>query len=148
MKYTSVEEAVEALKTLQRKQFAYDHAMGVLYLDATTAAPSDTWEGRGKTMEVLSQASYDLLVTPENGELFAFLEENREALDPQTRREAEVLKKSYEKTQKIPPKEYVEYSILLNDAQAVWHKAKLENDFQAFAPYLEKIMAANRKFAG
>ena len=145
MKYSSIDEAVEALKTLQSKQFAYDHAMGVLYLDATTAAPSDTWEGRGKTMEVLSQASYDLLVTPENGELFAFLEENREALDPQTRREAEVLKKSYEKTQKIPPKEYVEYSILLNDAQAVWHKAKLENDFQAFAPYLEKIMAIFHK---
>lgn len=147
MKYTSIEQAVEALKTLQRKQFAYDHAMGVLNLDATTAAPSDTWEGRGKTMEVLSQASYDLLVTPENGELFAFLEENREALDPQTRREAEVMKKSYEKTQKIPPKEYVEYSILLNDAQAVWHRAKQEDDFQAFAPYLEKIVAFNRKLA-
>ena len=147
MKYTSIEQAVEALKTLQRKQFAYDHAMGVLNLDATTAAPSDTWEGRGKTMEVLSQASYDLLVTPENGELFTFLEENREALDPQTRREAEVMKKSYEKTQKIPPKEYVEYSILLNDAQAVWHRAKQEDDFQAFAPYLEKIVAFNRKLA-
>ena len=30
MKYTSIEQAVEALKTLQRKQFAYDHAMGIL----------------------------------------------------------------------------------------------------------------------
>ena len=148
MKYTSVEEAVQALKELQRRQAAYDHAMGVLYLDATTAAPSDSWAGRGKTMEVLSQVSYDLLTAPENGELFAYLEENAASLDNQTRRETEVLKKAYEKTAKIPAKEYVEYSILLNDAQNVWHRAKLEDDFPAFAPYLEKIVAFNRKLAG
>ena len=148
MKYTNLNDAADALKKLQRKQSAYDHAMGVLYLDATTAAPKDTWEGRGKTMEVLSQASYELLTAPENGELFSFLEENAASLDDQTRREAEVLKKSYEKTQKISAKEYVEYSILLNDAQNVWHNAKLTNDFPAFAPYLEKIVAFNRKLAG
>ena len=147
MEYTSVKQAAEALKALQRKQSAYDHAIGVLNLDATTAAPSDTWEGRGKTIEVLSQASYDLLTAPENGELFAYLEENAASLDDQTRREAEVLKKSYEKTHKIPAKEYVAYSILLNDAQSVWHRAKQEDDFQAFAPYLEKIVAFNRKLA-
>ncbi len=147
MEYTSVKQAAEALKALQRKQSAYDHAIGVLNLDATTAAPSDTWEGRGKTIEVLSQASYDLLTAPENGELFAYLEENAASLDDQTRREVEVLKKSYEKTHKIPAKEYVAYSILLNDAQSVWHRAKQEDDFQAFAPYLEKIVAFNRKLA-
>lgn len=147
MEYTSVKQAVEALKALQRKQSAYDHAIGVLNLDATTAAPSDTWEGRGKTIEVLSQASYDLLTDPENGELFAYLEENAASLDDQTRREVEVLKKSYEKTHKIPAKEYVAYSILLNDAQSVWHRAKQEDDFQTFAPYLEKIVAFNRKLA-
>ena len=48
MEYTSVKQAAEALKALQRKQSAYDHAIGVLNLDATTAAPSDTWEGRGE----------------------------------------------------------------------------------------------------
>ena len=55
MKYESVEQAVAALKKLQQTQAAYSHALGVLYLDATTAAPSDTWEGRGKTMEIMSQ---------------------------------------------------------------------------------------------
>ena len=49
MKYESVQQAREALKKLEQTQAAYNHALGVLYLDATTAAPSDTWEGRGKT---------------------------------------------------------------------------------------------------
>ena len=47
MKYESVQQAREALKKLEQTQAAYNHALGVLYLDAATAAPSDTWEGRG-----------------------------------------------------------------------------------------------------
>lgn len=42
MKYESVQQAQEALKKLEQTQAAYSHAMGVLYLDAATAAPSDT----------------------------------------------------------------------------------------------------------
>lgn len=43
MKYESVQQAREAIKKLEQTQAAYNHALGVLYLDATTAAPSDTW---------------------------------------------------------------------------------------------------------
>ena len=47
MKYESMQQALEALKKLEQTQAAYNHAMGVLYLDATTAAPSDTcWQTR------------------------------------------------------------------------------------------------------
>ena len=59
----------------------------MLYLDATTAAPSDTWEGRGKTMEVMSQITYDLLVNDENDELLSYLEAHADELDAQTKRE-------------------------------------------------------------
>ena len=108
MKYESVQQAVNAMKKLQQTQAAYNHALGVLYLDATTAAPSDTWEGRGKTMEIMSQITYDLSANPENGELFSFLEENSDQLDAQTRRELEVLRKNYDQLFKIPAQEYVE----------------------------------------
>ena len=76
------------------------------------------------------------------------LEAHADQLDPQTRRESEVIRKSYDQMHRIPAHEYVEYSVLMNDAQSVWAKAKVENDFAAFAPYLEKIVAFNRKFAG
>ena len=67
MKYESLDQALGALKKLQQTQAAYNHALGVLYHDATTVAPSDTWEGRGKTMEIMSQITYDLTANPENG---------------------------------------------------------------------------------
>ena len=148
MKYESVELAVKALQKLEQTQAAYNHALGVLYLDATTAAPIDTWEGRGKTMEIMSQITYDLTANPENGELFAYLQSHSEELDAQTKREVEVLKKNYDQMHRIPAEEYVAYSVLINDAEAIWHKAKNEDDFASFAPYLEKIVAYNKKFAG
>ena len=38
--------------------------------------------------------------------------------------------------------------MVVNEAETVWEKAKNENDFAAFAPYLEKIVQFNRRFAG
>lgn len=148
MKYESLEQGLAAFDKYQSTLAAYNHAMGVLYLDATTAAPSDTWEGRSKTMEVLSEVIYNLTANPENAELLAFLEENRSQMDAIRCRQIEVFRKSFEQTRRIPAEEYVAYNVLINDAQGVWNKAKAENDFASFAPFLEKIMAFNRKFAG
>ena len=147
MHYDSVSQALEKLDKLQQTSAAYNHAMGVLYLDATTAAPSDSWEGRGKTMEVLSQLIYDLMANPENGELLSYLESEMDQLTPVQRRQVEVLRKNYDRMFKIPAQEYVAYNVLVNDAQAIWAKAKNENDFSSFLPYLEQIVDYNRKFA-
>lgn len=148
MKYETTQQAVEALKKLQDLMAAYNHVLNVTYLDAVTAAPKGSFEGRGKTMGVLSQITYDLIANPDNGQLLEVLEADQENLDPQTRREAEQLRKQYDQIHRIPAQEYVEYSVLLNDAQAVWEKAKNESDFEAFSPYLEKIVDFNRRFAG
>lgn len=148
MKYESLEQAVAALRKLERTQSAYQHTMGVLYLDATTVAPEKSNEGRNRTMEIMSQITYDLLANPDNGEMLAFLEAHAEELDPQIRREMEEVRENYDQIHKIPPEEYVAYSVLQNEAEDAWAKAKVHNDFDAFAPYLEKIVAFNRKFAG
>lgn len=148
MHYESVNAAVEALQKLQETMSAYNHAIGVIYLDATTAAPADTWEGRSKTLEVLSRVTYDLETNPDNGELYDYLDEHKAELDAVTARQLEVLKKSYDKVRRIPAEEYVGYQVVLSDAQGVWTQAKLNNDFAAFAPYLEKIVAYEKKFAG
>jgi len=147
MKYETVQQALEALETYQRTVSAYSHAMGVLYLDATTVAPSDSWEGRNRTMEVLSEIIYRLDTSPEIEQWLSLLEENKIQLTDVQNRQTEVIRKNYDRTKKIPAKEYVEFTVLQNEAQSVWQKAKNDNDFTSFAPYLEKIVAFNRKFA-
>ena len=148
MQYESVAQALEALDRTQKTEAAYNHAMGVLYLDAATAAPKGSYVGRGNTMEVLSRLIYDLSTSPERGELLSYLESHALELDPVRQRQVKVIRKDYDRSHKIPAEEFVAYQVLLNDAGAVWEKAKNENDFPSFAPYLEKIVDYNRKFAG
>ena len=148
MKYETLEQALQKLQEYQQTMAAYDHAIGVLYLDATTAAPKDTWEGRGKTMEILSKITYELQTSPDVGEMLEMLEKNLDALTDVQKRQVEVIRKGYDQIFRIPAEEYVAYSVLTNDAGAVWEKAKNENDFASFAPYLQKIVDYNRKFAG
>ncbi len=142
------QEALQELEHLEQVMAAYNHVLGVTYLDAASAAPKGTYEGRGKTMGIMSQITYDLIADPKNEELLAVLEENKQDLDAVANRKVEVLRKQYDQIHRIPAQEYVEYSVLLNDAEAVWENAKNASDFAAFAPYLEKIVDYNRKFAG
>lgn len=147
MTYESIEKALDALKKLQKVSAAYDHVLGVTYLDAATSAPKGSWEGRGQTMAVLSEITYQLIADENNGDLLRFLEAHMDVLDAQTCREVELFRKRYDQIHRIPAQEYIEYNVLLNDAQVVWEKAKSNNDFASFAPYLEKIVDYNRKFA-
>ena len=128
------EELVKELRALASKMLAYSHAQGVLYYDAATIAPPGGAEDRGKTLAVLSEVSYELEAGEETGKLLAALMERLEELDPITRREVSELWRSYERTKKIPKEEYIEYNVLLNEADAVWHKAKVESDWPAFRP--------------
>ena len=148
MHYESVDQALEKLRKLEKTYTAYVHAQGVIELDAATAAPKGSWEGRGITAGVLSEVMYDLIANPQNGDLIGYLKEHSAELDEMQKREVEVLEKNYQRMNRIPAQEYIDYNILLNDAQAAWERAKNGNDFSVFQPYLEKIVAYNRKFAG
>lgn len=109
--------------------------------------PKGAFAGRGKTMGILSEVIYHLETDPEVGELLTFLESHLEQLEPAVQREVALLRKNYDQTCRIPSEEYVAYGVLLNEAQAVWEMPKRKNDFDAFAPYLEKIVDYNRRFA-
>ena len=148
MKYESIASAVAKMREIEERLAALGHASSMIYFDATTRAPSDTSEGRGRTLGVISALEYEIISNPENAELIAYLEANKEELDEDAAAELRAAKKSYEQLSKIPQDEYVAFSMLLNDAQDVWKDAKNNNDYASFAPYLEKIIAYNRKFAG
>lgn len=148
MKFETTKQALEALSRLQETLAAYNHVLGVTGLDASTSAPKGSYEGRGKAMGILSRVTYDLMANPENEEMLSVLEADLDSLTTQQKREVELLRKNYDQLHRIPAEEYVEFNVLLNDAETFWEKAKLENNFDLFAPYLEKIVAFNIKFAG
>ena len=148
MPYTNINEAIARLDEIEATAAAYGHAMGVLTLDASTAAPLASAEGRGKTMAVLSNVIYNMAASAETRELLEYLSAHADELDPQHRRQVEIRKKGCEQLVRIPQEEYIAYNVLVNKAESIWRVAKQNNDFAAFAPTLEEIVAFNRKFAG
>ena len=148
MKYETTAQALQQLEKLGKTYMAYTHALGVMELDAATAAPAGSWEGRGTTTGILSEVMYNLIADSRNGELIAFLQAHADELNDVQLREVEILDKKYQQMNRIPAEEYVAFNILRNDAQAAWEKAKNASDFSVFQPYLEKIVEYQKKFAG
>ena len=146
--FSSVSEALEVFDDMREKAISISHAMSMIYLDSVTCAPSDTAEYRGRTLGTLSGIEYDITTAPRVKAAIAYLVAHRDELDDQRRREITEYNRSNEYISSIPKEEYTAYSELVSAAEAVWHKAKQENDFAAFEPYLEKIFDCNRRFAG
>lgn len=148
MTCTSLHEAVGLLESIEKKMYAYNHAMSLIGVDGNTVAPKAGVEGRGITLGVLGELAYSLSTDRENIALAEYILQNAPKDDLALRRRAELLKKTAEKNARIPADEYIAFTVLTNEAQDVWAKAKNTNDFSLFAPYLEKIVAFNRKLAG
>ncbi len=140
----------EALKTYRdniAKMKALGHAMGVLQYDGETVAPVESAEGRGKTLAYLSGCAYEIETGKELAEAAQYLKAHKSELSAQDAREIEVFLRDSEYTASIPQDEYVAFVELINKANTVWHKAKQDSDFAAFAPCLKDIFETNVRFS-
>ena len=142
----NTEELVRQLDELERSLYVFHHLSALVELDANTAAPHDTTVGRSAVMEYLSREQYTAFASEKTGELLRELSERKAELSPRDARRVEFLKRDYDHMKAIPQDEYVAYDVLVSEAQNVWVKAKQENDFASFAPYLEKIVASQLRF--
>ena len=142
-----MQEKVKQYKDYLRKADAFDHAVGVLYYDFETVMPKGAADHFSKTMGTLSEEMYKMETSPELKALVTELYEHRDELDEITRREVEEHREQIARIECIPMEEYVAYSELESMASAVWHQAKVDNDYESFKPYLQKIVDYQRKFA-
>ncbi len=143
-----IKEAIAQLDMLQQKMFAFNAASSALYLDGVTVAPKETSQGRGVALGILAGESHKAFANAEVGELLSFLEANISSLNSRRARQVVLLRRNYDQLSRIPADEYMEYAMLTNEANDVWHRAKEESNFELFRPVLEKLVAFNIKFAG
>ncbi len=143
----TLNEAVEKLNELEKASYALGHAQSILYVDGDTVAPKNSWKGRGKALAYLGELTYRQMVNPETGEVLETILQHKNETDEITFRRAEVMKESYDNLHVLPMEEYVAWQELTNEAGTVWHDAKEKSDWNMFSPYLEKMIAARRRFA-
>ncbi len=125
---------------------AFDEAISLLYWDMRTQMPEQSAPLRAETIGYLSTEAFKR----QTSESFASLLErmaDEEGLSDVEVRSLEVAKTQYERNAKIPHDEYQAYVTLVSEAETAWEKAKEQDDWDAFAPYLKKIVGFQQKFA-
>ena len=143
----TLEQAIGKMNEMEKALYALGHAQAVLSVDGDTAAPKNSWKGRGKALAYLGELTYRQMVSPETGEVLETILQHKDETDEVTYRRAEVLKEGYDEMHVLPMEEFVAWQELTNEAGAVWHDAKVKSDWKMFEPYLEKLVAARRRFA-
>lgn len=143
----TITEGRQQLTALQHKLAAYDHALALMSYDGATSAPKGTAANRAQSMGVLSEELYRLSTGEETVALLEFLDAHKTELDEKEQRIVYLMLRDIRRMQKIPMDEYIAYEKLTVTADDVWHTCKQNNDFATFAPYLQQIFDANRKFA-
>lgn len=93
-----------------------------------------------KQTSVAFKEKLSKLIDLDTGKINASLDESDAKL-------VEEIYKDWRKHNALPADFVAEYSRVVSKSQHVWQKARNENNFELFAPYLEKIIALNKQKA-
>jgi len=143
-----VKEVEQQFLRYVKKMMSYNEAIQVMYWDMRTGAPKKGLEQRSEVIGVLSEEVFKMSTSEEMAAYIAKLSPAsvQAQLSDVARHTLAECKKEYERNKKIPADEYKEYVILQAKAESVWEEAKAKADFSLFRPYLEKLVAFNKKF--
>ena len=128
------------------KMQALGYASYIFSWDSETEAPVGCLEERSKQVGILSEMSYKLERSDEYIETVKTLFEHLNELDGVLKVEIKKVHKNLMESLKIPMEELVEYSILISKAQSIWADAKVNNDYNKFAPTLDEIIKFNKRY--
>lgn len=140
----------DKLQPLLDKSMALQAARTLFEWDDQTTAPFEAAEYTSKVVGILSDEYMKSLINDDVKKLLKKLQDDKEQKELTDTEKAIVkeLGKTYEQLESIPPEEYRAFNELTSVSSRKWAKAKKDNRFEDFAPYLEKIINLKKKFAG
>ncbi|MFB6151275.1 MAG: carboxypeptidase M32 [Haloarculaceae archaeon] len=147
----SPDEATEApepypefVDHVERLSYVQD-AAGVLGWDQQVTMPEGGTPARSKQSSALSSVSHDLLTDDRVAEWLDDLDDAD--LDAGHRAVVREIRREHERAAEVPEELVAEISETASNALPVWEEAKAEDDFDAFAPTLEKMVELKREYA-
>lgn len=141
----SQKRAFEALSEYLEQAMALKTALTLIEWDNETLAPEKAASRTAKMQGALSAAYQEIMSREMLKDLIeecknCGLSEYEEAIV----REAQ---KEHEELVSIPPEEYREYQELIAESTRIWLQAREKQDFDLFAPTLERIISYQKAFA-
>ncbi len=128
---------LEKLYQHLEKVYHFQSIVSLLSWDQETNMPENAFEQRSQQMGLMAS----LVHRNKTSELKKILQDvNLQELKDKDFLIVKRVKEDFEKWSKIPEKLAVKLTELTSQAQYHWDKAKKNNDFQLFAPYLEDLV--------
>ncbi len=139
----------EKLQPYLDKSMALQTARNLFEWDDQTTAPFEAAEYTSKVIGIISDEYMKSLINDDVRKLLKKLQDKKEQEDLSDTEKAIVkeLNKTYEQLESIPPEEYRAFNELTSVANRKWAKARKDNRYEDFAPYLKKIIEFKKKFA-
>lgn len=145
----TIEEDLAALDALQAHLFAHRHATTSIMFAGETTDPAEAAAPRAEALATLEEEVHELLCRAETGELLERLGKAAEAGELDETRAAQVRVLGRERAERVdvPAGVQADFARLCCEAQSVWTRAKRENDWASFSPYLDRMVASMRAIA-
>lgn len=143
----TIKSDVSAINDLERHLYAHRYAETGMSSYGLTIDPPNVSADRAEAMAILEQEDHDLLCTSRIGSTLERLSRCSDRLDPTTLAQVRILKRDRDRLVNVSSEDKAAFTRLTNETDSVWRRAKLNNDWDSFEPYLDRIVAAMRGLA-
>ena len=130
----------------QRETEALAEVAGRLSWDQETVMPRGAAPQRADEMAALETILHERRMNPRVGEWLAAVEGDAD-LGEVERAQLRHIRRAFDRTTRVPGRLAAELARVTSRAQGVWAEARARNDFDAFAPTLERVLALKREEA-
>ena len=139
--------AYHQLETRVRRIGALEEAISVLHWDTAAIMPAGGATARAEQLATLRVIAHQQLTAPELHDLLAEAEMESDALDEWRRANLREISRRRLHAAAVPGTLVEAESRACSECEAVWRKARSQNDFPAVLPLLERVLGLQRKIA-
>lgn len=140
-----INQYLEKYKEYRKKIKALNYVSNIVYWDASTISPKDSYMERGDRMEVIYKEHYDIRMSEDYIKTVEFLAQHKDQFDAEFNHEIELIVDDIENTKKIPVDEMLAYEKIVNESIVKWEEAKNKDDLSIFLPSLKAIVDYKRR---
>ncbi|GAA5415330.1 carboxypeptidase 1 [Paraliobacillus ryukyuensis] len=141
----NVKQMEEKFRALLQEQDSYREALSLVQWDLRTKIPTKGTDQRAEVIGLLSQKIHQIKTSDEMKECIDQLK--NQTGDAILQRAVEVCEEEYQRSSLIPDEEHRAYITLQSKSESIWQQARDEDNFELLQPYLEELVAYNKKFA-
>jgi len=144
---------ISRLVEMDREHVLVSHIESTLSWDQETYMPPKAVEERAEQLALLEGLAHEKLVNPEIGSLLSALGSTPgnplgdSGLSPEERAYLRALRRAYDQATKLPADLVTDLARTTALGQSSWVDARTKDDFEAFAPFLEKLLDLQRRKA-